>query len=443
MHSEMFPPGLKTGTMTLTLSTLRATIAATLALAALGPAAAGAVTRGPCIPGRARPTCLVWPGHAVGAPDGDTPNVSIEGAAPRHVRITGVQAMEGRECHGPSTTVRLNRLIDAAHGTVRLAARSAGSTSLGRPRRAVYGRIGGRWVDFGRTLLREGYALWDPNPVEDAWNRDYSRLAQRAAQRGRELWNPRACGSGPRQAARLRLFVQWDAEGDDTVNRNGEYVRVEHRGGAGPIALRGWWIRDAALRRYTFPRGATLRPGAIVTLHVGSGRHVGSSFYWGQPGAVFEAVDNPHSPATGMGDGAYLFDPQGDLRASSQYPCRYACRNPARAQVRMTVHYARADEHVLIRNVSPAPVDLDGQVLKTSMQRSYDFGARGVSSLVRPGETLRLTVGGDPNDDSRLDRHWDLAPPILDDRGAGVALRTLTGLLTACYRWGAGSCPAA
>jgi hypothetical protein len=219
-------------------------------------------------------------------------------------------------------------------------------------------------------------------------------------------------------------------------------VRVEHRGGAGPISLRGWWIRDAALRRYTFGRGATLRPGRAVTLHVGSGRHTGSSFYWGQPRAVFEAVDNPNSPAVGMGDGAYLFDPNGDLRASAQYPCRFACRNPARRRLRMTVHYTRADEYVLIRNTSSAPVDLDGQVVKTSMQRHYDFGARGVISMLWPGETLRLDVGGDPENDSRLQRHWGLAPPVLDDRGAGVALRTLTGLLTACYRWGAGSCPA-
>ncbi|MFL5844383.1 MAG: lamin tail domain-containing protein [Solirubrobacteraceae bacterium] len=426
--------------MTLTLTTLRATIAAALLFAAL-TATAGAATRGPCVVGQARPTCWVWSGHAVGAPDGDTPNIAIEGSAPRHVRITGIQAMEGRECHGPSTTARLNRLIDAAHGRVRLAARSASSSSMGRPRRSVSGLIGGRWVDFGRVLLREGYVLWDPNPVEDAWNRGYSALAQRAAARGRGLWNPRACGIGPKQSVKLRLFVQWDADGDDTVNRNGEYVRVEHRGSGGPVSLYGWWIRDSALRRYTFPRSAVLRRGQSVTLHMGGGRHTGSSFYWGQPSSVFEAVDNPRSPAVGMGDGAYLFDPQGDLRAAFQYPCRRRCRNPARTRVRLTVHNEHADEYVLIRNVSSRPVDLDGQVAKTSMQRSFDFGARGVLSMLWPGETLRLDTGGDPADDSRLHRHWGLSPPVLDDRSGAVALRTLTDLLTACQRWGSAACP--
>src|SRR3954453_6782298 len=204
--------------MTLTLTTLRATIAAALLLSA--PAHA-----------------IVWPGQAVGPPDGDTTNVSIAGAAPRHVRITGIQAMEGRECHGAATTARLNRLIDAAHGRVRLTAMRASSYSLGRPRRAIAGRIGGRWVDFGRVLMREGYVLWDPNPVEDEWNAVYSRLAQRAARRHRKLWDPRACGAGPARHLRLRVLVQWDAEGNDQVNRNGEYVRIEHRGGAGTVSL--------------------------------------------------------------------------------------------------------------------------------------------------------------------------------------------------------------
>src|SRR5207237_416123 len=78
------------------------------------------------------------------------------------------------------------------------------------------------------------------------------------------------------------------------------------------------------------------------------------------------------------------------------------------------------------------PADLDGQVLKTSTSRIYDFGAHGVSSVVRPGETLRVTIGGDASEDSRLDRHWEQARPIIDDRRGVVALGTLQTLLVAC-----------
>jgi endonuclease YncB( thermonuclease family) len=427
--------------MTLTLSTLRATIAAAALAAIACPAApAGAATRGPCIVGqRGAPTCLIGSALATRVRDGDTVAARIEGAAARDVRNTGIQAVEFGECHYTEAKRRLARLVHP--GTrLRLAGRSASSYSQGRPRRAIYVRRAGRWIDPSRVLVREGYVLWDPNPVEDAWNADYSRLAQRAAGRRRHLWNPRACGPGPRPAARLRVLAQWDAEGDDQANRNGEYVRIEHRGGAGAISLRGWYVRDAAQRRYTF-RFGTLRPGRTVTLHVGSGRHRGSSFYWGLPRSIFENFDNPHSNARGMGDGASLFDPGGNLRASMMYPCRYACANPTRDRVRMTVHNRRDDEAVLITNVSTVPVDLDGHVIKTSTSRIYDFGALGVSSIVRPGETLRVTVGGSAAGDSRLDRHWEQAPPIIDDRTGVVELRTLTHLLTACYAEGAASCP--
>ena len=406
------------------------------------PAPVAAERRGPCLIGeRGGPSCVVWNGFARGTPDGDTPYVSVEGAGLRYVRMTGIQAMENGDCHAAAATARLRGLIRATGGRVRLAARRASSTSGGRPRRAVAGRIGGRWVDFGAVLLREGHALWSPNPVEDAWNASYNRLAQRAARAKRRLWNPRACAPGPVQAADLRVGVQWDADGDDRTNLNGEYVRVTHRGGGGPVRLSGWHVRDATLRRFVFPRGTVLRPGRSVTVHVGRGDDLGARLFWGLRSPVFEAIDNPNTASQGMGDGAYLFDPHGDLRASSVYPCRHACANPARGRVQMTVNYRRADEYVLLRNVSAAPVDLDGQVVKTSMQRSYDLGARGLPTVLAPGETLRLDTGGDPAGDTRLRRHWGLAPPVLDDRGAGVALLTLTGLPTACYAWGAGRCP--
>jgi hypothetical protein len=53
-----------------------------------------------------------------------------------------------------------------------------------------------------------------------------------------------------------------------------------------------------------------------VTVRVGPGRSGGSTFHWGLPSPVFE---NASRDARGIGDGGYLFDPQGDLRAWRMY----------------------------------------------------------------------------------------------------------------------------
>jgi micrococcal nuclease len=55
---------------------------------------------------------------------------------------------------------------------------------------------------------------------------------------------------------------------------------------------------------------------------VGSGSSSGTQFFWGLADAAFEnATDDERA----LGDGAYLFDPQGDIRAWMTYPCRVAC----------------------------------------------------------------------------------------------------------------------
>ena len=55
------------------------------------------------------------------------------------------------------------------------------------------------------------------------YNRVYSTLAEQAALRGQNIWNPEFCGFGP--PATVRLWANSDAEGSDATNVNGELVR--------------------------------------------------------------------------------------------------------------------------------------------------------------------------------------------------------------------------
>jgi endonuclease YncB( thermonuclease family) len=265
------------------------------------------------------PACHFWRGKVTFIADGDTIDVRVGGRV-RPIRITAINAMELRRyskypsrrrgaCHGVAATNRLEALLRQGHLRVRLAAEDPSSRSGHRLRRQVSVRIDGAWVDVGRSLVAEGHALWLPNDAESAWSDDYRVLSEQARAAGVHLWNPAGCGAGPSANAQLTLQLNWDADGNDGANVNGEWARIGNPSGA-PVSLHRWRFRDSALRHYTFPAGATIPAGGSVRLRMGRGANGGRQFHWGLRRPPFE----------NHGDGAYLFDPRGNLRASVVYP---------------------------------------------------------------------------------------------------------------------------
>ena len=121
-------------------------------------------------------------------------------------------------------------------------------------------------------------------------------------------------------------MVNWDADGNDDLDPNGEWVRIKNLDPVNPLPLGGWWLRDSALRRFTLPGlGDGRRPAARSRSTTASATDNENEFYWGLKQPAFENVTRDEKA---MGDGAYLFDPQGDLRLSTIYPCRETCADP-------------------------------------------------------------------------------------------------------------------
>jgi endonuclease YncB( thermonuclease family) len=387
-----------------------------------------------------------WHGKVTSFDDGDTVKVDIAGDGthtPRRVRLTGIQAMEQTVysnyperrrgfCHSLEATARLEHLIRRSHRRVRLVAQHSSSHAKLRLRRRLFVKFGGRWRDAGRMLLAEGHALWLPNGAENATNRVYARTAQQAALRARNLWNTTYCGAGPSQGSPLRVTVNPKRVGGD-LDRPGEYVRIRNLDPAHAVPLHGWWVRDSGLRRYMFPRSAVLPPGGAVTVHVGHGADTASDLFWGLDILVFE---DPRFGKRPVGDGAYLFDPQGDLRAWMTYPCLASCRDPYQDALKVSAVGRGSDERVTVRNVASGAVDLDGYRLENPPYK-YVFGT---NAALAPGETLTLEVEGDPRSDTRLVKHWGKAKRILDDDGDVVRLETFRDVTLACYAYGNAHC---
>ena len=312
---------------------------------ALAPPA-DAARRGSCIPGKKRPKCLVWTGKVMAVADGDTVNVRVwEGghwSVRRDIRLLGLQAMEltdysrkhgsrKGECHAVAAARRLEYLLQGPRvkrRKIRIASFRASSRTAGRRgrlRRGIAYKSGGHWHDVGAALMREGHALWDPNGKEWAWNRRYGKLASGAALARRGIWDTDYCSSGPQEGAPLKLKVRWDAPHNDAFHVNGEWISIRNRDPVNPLSLHRWWVRDSALRRFRLPSTAVVPPGRAIRVRVGRGSDTAKNFYWGQSDPVFE---NAKRGRRGIGDGAYLFDPQGDMRAWRMYPCRPGCGGP-------------------------------------------------------------------------------------------------------------------
>ena len=178
-----------------------------------------------------------------------------------------------------------------------------------------------------------------------------TKLAQEAAAKRKNLWNPTGCGTGPAPTAAFSMKLKWDADGGpggvpDEKNVNGEWVRLSNPTAA-PVAIGNWWLRDSHFRGpragnfkgrgYQLPKNAVIPAAGSIRVHVGRGGNSASEFYFGLSETIFENASNDKKKA---GDGAYLFDPKGNLRAHSMYPCRAGnCSDPLAGKVQVTARY--------------------------------------------------------------------------------------------------------
>lgn len=420
---------------------------------AVPPSSLGAVT-----------TLTTWNAYVTDVDDGDTFNADLDGDGypddPR-IRITGIQAMELTDyshtdpdgpCMGPEAARRLMSLVEDKD--VALSAVDAGSTgSHDRPQRFVEVGDAGTTVDAGLTMLREGLALWSSNGTEWVRNQEYYLAAKAARAAGVGIWNPTytggRCAYGPAQDAKLDMWIQWDADGPDGTNVNGEWIRIRNAGGTA-VDLSGWKFRDPSLTtagvkaEYTFPAGAAIPARRSIQLKVGTGQDTDDRLYfWGQEKPKFENVDYARS----IGDGGYLFDPDGSLRASFMYPCmpRGECSDPLRGALKVKANYNPdgpdlPGEYIDVKNVSARTVRLEKYQLEV-----WPFGyAFARTDALKPGQVLRLWVkrGKNGKDGAgRLVRYWGFTDgAILNNNGDWARVKTFEDVQAACHAWGGKRC---
>jgi hypothetical protein len=266
----------------------------------------------------------------------------------------------------------------------------------------------------------------------------YATAGQQAALRRANLFDTDYCRSGPAQTTPLKLWINYDGNGNEAYNANTEYVRVLNSSSTN-LSVGGWWIRTAAQDTYTLPSNAVVPAKGVLTLRVGKGTNTPTRLYWGASGPKFSNVDLARNI---YGGGAYLFDRDGDLRSWSMYPCLASCTDSRTGHVAIWVNADAPGvessnvngEYVRFAPSGVSSVDLSWTVVSTN-GFTYEF-PRG--TVIRAGETLTLRSGKGTS--SRLNQYWGNAGAILVNAGQRVELRTPTSVRLGCRAWGTGRC---
>jgi endonuclease YncB( thermonuclease family) len=380
-------------------------------------------------------------GKVVRIVDGDTVAVDIWGdgtTTPVVIRNAGIQAMEVGQCHSRDATDSMYELAMGA--VVSLTSKSPDSYSLGRPIRFVDVPTRTTVIDTALEMIKRGEALWLVMPPEDGRGRTYHLAMEKAAAaKVGPLWDNDHCGYGPSQGAKLKLWVNYDGDGDDGKYPNSEYIRVLNKGSYA-VSVGGWRLRSAGPDVYTIPAGVSIPAGGTLTLRMGKGTNTASTLFWGLTSAKFP---NLYPPPGSVGSGGYLFDPHGDIRAHATYPCIYRCSDPAIGKVSLRPHYdAPGDdmqnpngEYVDVTNTSSSAVDLSYRVVQVGGS-TIEFGKGSV--LPALGSRIRVYVGKGAT--TKTVKYWGKTGAIMVNSGGSAELRTTEGFRIACASWGSGSC---
>jgi len=385
--------------------------------------------------------------------DGDTFDVRYPGdTEDTRIRFLGVQAMEihptapgtPNDCWADDATQRLIELTGGVGATVTLRAKDASTEIRYRLARHVFTQIDGKEVNVVKTLLEEGLTFAFPHATEDTYNEEYMLAEKEAKVNGLGLWSSTNHCSTPADSANTHFEIQvhFDADGEDNVNLNDEWVKVKNTSGR-TVDISGWWLRDSALNFFRFPKGTILLDNEELIVHGGSGTNSSNVFFWGNTESIF---DN-------FGDAVYLVDylddsvnpnddiyPKGNIKASFIYPCVGECSDTLQGKVKIVAHYDAEgeddsnlnDEWIRISNISSETIDLKNYLVHSAPQGSdsYFFSK---STPLNAGESLYLYIGN--GTDEPLKKYWGKSKSILANEGDRVWIDTLDGRLIDDFSW--------
>jgi len=237
--------------------------------------------------------------------DGDSLVVTLADGAEAEVRLLGINAPEGSECHGDAARQTLEQLLDS--GSLTMVADAEDTDQYDRLLRYLY--VDGLNVNLamianGDAIVLQGDHSFDP---------EFTSIADSAADAQIGMWAPDVCGTEPPPDSIDIVDYVYDPAGRDEDDLNGEWTAIANNG-TRSVDLSGWILRDESTQnRYRFPAGFSLAPANEALVHSGCGSDTSTDLYWCATDPVW----------SNGGDTAILQLPSGVVVSRVRYPGDY------------------------------------------------------------------------------------------------------------------------
>jgi len=237
--------------------------------------------------------------------DGDSLVVALADGTEAEIRLLGLNAPEGSECHGDAALQTLEQLLDS--GSLTMVADAEDTDQFDRLLRYIY--VDGLNVSLAMIANGDAIVLQGDHSLDA----EFTEIADAAAAARLGMWAPNVCGTeSPPDSVTIVDYV-YNPGGRDEDDLNGEWIAIANDGPRS-VEMSGWVLRDESTQnRYQFPSGFSLAPGSETLVHSGCGNDTPTDLYWCSSGPVW----------SNGGDTAILQLPSGVVVSRERYSGDY------------------------------------------------------------------------------------------------------------------------
>ncbi len=239
-----------------------------------------------------------------------------------------------------------------------------------------------------------------------------------------------AIGGSP-LTAKIKIIANYDAEGNDAQNPNGEWIRISNTS-ISDINLTDHIVHSLpeGSDHYLFSEETILHPNEDLFLYIGSGTETRLNKYWNKPSGIL----------ANSGDKVWVTTLDGIVVKEFTWPCVSNCSDPLSQKIAISARFdADGDDNT---NLNGEWIRIDNKSDDLINLKDYTINSAPIGSdkytfmedtLVDKGENLYLYTG--QGVDTSLKKYWNKATSVLANTADSVWVSSFNGESLVTFSW--------